>query len=110
MKLFSLLSSQPATHKVSPQRNKNANWNGRRLGRSKCSVCPTWDKTNSDARGDQKSVSREWYCYCGVKLSIALRWHPDKVEASLREEAEDKFKSIKRAYDVLSDGICYLQR
>jgi DnaJ-class molecular chaperone len=35
---------------------------------------------------------------------IALIWHPDKVEASKREEAEEVFKNIKEAYDVLSDG------
>ena len=37
-------------------------------------------------------------------LRIALKWHPDKVDASKREEAEDMFKRIKEAYEVLSDG------
>jgi len=39
-------------------------------------------------------------------LMIALIWHPDKVEASKREEAEEVFKNIKEAYDILSDGTC----
>lgn len=31
---------------------------------------------------------------------LALRWHPDRNKA---KEAEEKFKTIKKAYDVLSD-------
>lgn len=31
---------------------------------------------------------------------LALRWHPDRNKA---KEAEEKFKTIKQAYDVLSD-------
>jgi DnaJ-class molecular chaperone len=38
-------------------------------------------------------------------LTIALKWHPDKVQASKREEAGDRFKRIKEAYEVLIDGI-----
>jgi DnaJ-class molecular chaperone len=37
-------------------------------------------------------------------LNVALIWHPDKVEASKRDEAEEMFKNIKEAYDILSDG------
>jgi DnaJ family protein A protein 2 len=43
--------------------------------------------------------------FVAERLSVALRWHPDKVEVSLRGEAEEMFKSIKQAYDVLSDGM-----
>ena len=39
-----------------------------------------------------------------IALRIALKWHPDKVDATKREEAEDMFKQIKEAYEVLSDG------
>ena len=35
----------------------------------------------------------------------ALKWHPDKVDASQREKAEEVFKDIKQAYEILSDGI-----
>jgi curved DNA-binding protein CbpA len=38
-------------------------------------------------------------------LSVALKWHPDKVVASKRDEAGDRFKQIKEAYEVLIDGI-----
>jgi DnaJ-class molecular chaperone len=31
---------------------------------------------------------------------LALRWHPDRNTA---KEAEEKFKTIKQAYDILSD-------
>ena len=37
-------------------------------------------------------------------LIKALIWHPDKVEASKRTEAEEIFKDIKEAYEVLIDG------
>lgn len=33
----------------------------------------------------------------------ALRWHPDKVQESEKEEAEKKFQDIGEAYEVLSD-------
>jgi molecular chaperone DnaJ len=39
-----------------------------------------------------------------IANQIALQWHPDKVEASKRSEAEEKFKDIKEAYEVLTDG------
>jgi len=34
---------------------------------------------------------------------MAMQWHPDKVQESKKKEAEDKFKDISRAYEVLSD-------
>ena len=34
---------------------------------------------------------------------LALRWHPDKVSESEKEEAEKKFQDIGEAYEVLSD-------
>lgn len=33
---------------------------------------------------------------------LALKWHPDKNPDNV-EEADDKFKSIGEAYEVLSD-------
>ena len=35
--------------------------------------------------------------------SLALKYHPDRVEESQKEEAEEKFKEISEAYGVLSD-------
>src|SRR3990167_333500 len=35
--------------------------------------------------------------------SLALRYHPDRVEADKKKEAEEKFKEISEAYGVLSD-------
>ena len=37
-------------------------------------------------------------------LIKALIWHPDKVEANKRPEAEEIFKDIKEAYEILTDG------
>ena len=34
---------------------------------------------------------------------LALQWHPDRVDASKKKEAEEKFKEISEAYAVLSD-------
>lgn len=34
---------------------------------------------------------------------LALKWHPDKVQADQREEAEQRFIKISEAYTVLSD-------
>lgn len=34
---------------------------------------------------------------------LALQFHPDRVEASKKKEAEEKFKEISEAYAVLSD-------
>ena len=44
------------------------------------------------------------YLSVSVANQIALQWHPDKVEASMRSEAEEKFKDIKEAYEILTDG------
>jgi len=33
----------------------------------------------------------------------AMEWHPDKHEGEMREVAQEKFKDIARAYEVLSD-------
>jgi len=35
---------------------------------------------------------------------LALKWHPDKVTAENKEEAEKKFQDIGEAYEVLSDN------
>lgn len=40
-----------------------------------------------------------------VPLTKALIWHPDKVEANKRPEAEEIFKNIKEAYEVLTNGM-----
>ena len=40
-----------------------------------------------------------------VPLTKALIWHPDKVEANKRPEAEEIFKHIKEAYEILTDGM-----
>jgi len=34
---------------------------------------------------------------------LALKWHPDRVSAENKKEAEEKFKEISEAYAVLSD-------
>ncbi|KAJ3081562.1 secretory subunit [Quaeritorhiza haematococci] len=34
---------------------------------------------------------------------LSLQWHPDKVEADMKEAAEDKFVEISKAYKVLTD-------
>jgi len=34
---------------------------------------------------------------------LALQWHPDRVEPTLKKEAEERFKYISEAYSVLSD-------
>ena len=36
--------------------------------------------------------------------SLALKYHPDRVEEGKKKEAEDKFKEISEAYGVLSDA------
>ena len=33
----------------------------------------------------------------------ALKWHPDKHAGEAKKEAEEKFKEINRAYEVLRD-------
>ena len=35
--------------------------------------------------------------------SLALKYHPDRVEESKKDEAEEKFKEITEAYGVLTD-------
>jgi curved DNA-binding protein len=34
---------------------------------------------------------------------LALKWHPDRHKADTRQQAEDRFKRISEAYEVLSD-------
>ena len=43
-----------------------------------------------------------------VPLTKALIWHPDKVEANKRPEAEEIFKNIKEAYEVLINGMRFM--
>ncbi|MGA2975886.1 MAG: molecular chaperone DnaJ [Spirochaetia bacterium] len=61
------------------------------------------------------SSKRDYYEILGVKKSatheelkkayreLALRYHPDRVPAEKKKEAEDTFKEISEAYAVLSD-------
>ena len=35
---------------------------------------------------------------------LALRWHPDKQAPEDRSAAEEKFREVAEAYEVLSDG------
>ena len=61
-------------------------------------------------------VGADYYKILGVKRSasdreikkafrkLSLKWHPDKNEPDMKEEAEAKFKSIAEAYTVLSDA------
>ena len=61
-------------------------------------------------------VGADYYKILGVKRSasdreikkafrkLSLKWHPDKNEPDMKEEAEAKFKSIAEAYTVLSDS------
>ena len=63
-----------------------------------------------------KPAGADYYRILGVKRSstdreikkafrkLSLKWHPDKNEPAMKEEAEAKFKSIAEAYTVLSDA------
>lgn len=62
------------------------------------------------------STKRDYYEVLGVKKNasldeikkayreLALRYHPDRVPAQQKKEAEEKFKEISEAYAVLSDS------
>ncbi|MDD5044432.1 MAG: molecular chaperone DnaJ [Candidatus Omnitrophica bacterium] len=62
------------------------------------------------------SSKRDYYDILGVQKSasleeikkayreMALRYHPDRVPAEQKKEAEEKFKEISEAYAVLSDS------
>jgi len=62
------------------------------------------------------STKRDYYEILGVKKSatledvkrayreLALKYHPDRVPAEQKKEAEEKFKEISEAYAVLSDA------
>ncbi|HUI72968.1 MAG TPA: DnaJ domain-containing protein, partial [Spirochaetia bacterium] len=61
------------------------------------------------------SSKRDYYEILGVKKNatqeelkkayreLALRYHPDRVSADKKKEAENTFKEISEAYAVLSD-------
>jgi molecular chaperone DnaJ len=62
------------------------------------------------------SSKRDYYGVLGVKKNatleeikkayreLALRYHPDRVPAEQKKEAEEKFKEISEAYAILSDA------
>ena len=62
------------------------------------------------------TAKRDYYEILGVKKNaaldevkkayreMALRYHPDRVPAEQKKEAEEKFKEISEAYAVLSDS------
>lgn len=62
------------------------------------------------------ATKREYYEILGIKKNasldeikkayreLALRYHPDRVPADQKKQAEEKFKEISEAYAVLSDS------
>lgn len=36
---------------------------------------------------------------------LAMKWHPDRVQADRKAQAEERFKEIRAAYEVLSDPV-----
>ncbi len=79
-------------------------------------VCQAKTKRrNTSQTSSASSQEEDYYKILGVSKTaapkkiksayrkLALQWHPDKVEESKREEAENKFVKIAEAYSVLSD-------
>lgn len=79
-------------------------------------TCEARTKPRRQAQHEQKAPKEEdYYQILGVPKTaapkkiksayrkLALKWHPDKVEESKREEAEKRFIQISEAYSVLSD-------
>ena len=59
-----------------------------------------YDILGVDKNADEKEIKKSY-------KKLALQWHPDKFATkseSEKKEAEDKFKEITEAYDVLSDS------
>jgi hypothetical protein len=69
--------------------------------------CWEYPKQLQLRKSKRHTVPKVMYLSISVANQIALQWHPDKVEASMRSEAEEKFKDIKEAYEILTDGTIY---